>query len=164
MRESADRKHSQVLASVEHARFSTLAHSGKFCSRSLNLISISTKQKSFLPNVCRFCCFHLSQTHTSFPTPPPPPPKEHDIFFLPVLLDAHTNTPQIHKKKTVQDCVFFSFLAHSFIQHILLVCVARTNIYTCEHIHKARLKKQLQFLIKALLIPLCKTQLHECTQ
>lgn len=55
-------------------------------------------------------------------------------------------------------------MAHSFIQHILLVCVAHINIYTCERIHKARLKKQLQFLIKALLIPLCKTQLHKCTQ
>lgn len=73
------------------------------------------------------------------------------FFFLPVLLDAYTNTPQGKKKKKKQFktafFLFSSFLAlntaHSFIQHILLVCVAHINIYTCEHIHKARLKKTI---------------------
>lgn len=71
-----------------------------------------------------------------------------------------------------QDCIHFLFLffsnkAHSFNTYCRTVSLAQISAHaphTREHIHKARLKKQLLFLIKALLIPLCKTRLHKCTQ
>lgn len=72
------------------------------------------------------------------------------------------------EKNHFKTAIFFFLLAlntaHSFIQHILSVCAAH-KISTHVNISiKQGWKKQLQFLIKALLIPLCKTQLHECTQ
>lgn len=73
------------------------------------------------------------------------------------------------KKKHIISILYsFCIKQGTFIQGIFSVCLSRTNIHrrahTCKHIHRARLKKQLQFLIKALLIPLCKTQLHKYTQ
>lgn len=144
---------------------STLPHSQKFCRRSLNLISFSTTHKTFY-QMSADSAASISHKHFSEQTP------QKYFFSPPVLLHAHQSSTDTRGKKQFKTEVFSFFspflalnMAHSFIRHILLVCVARINIYTCEHIHKARLKKkQLQFLIKALLIPLCKTQLHKCTQ
>lgn len=72
------------------------------------------------------------------------------------------------KKHIILTLYSFCIKQGTFIQDIFSVCLSHTNIHshmhTCEHIHRERLKKQLQFLIKALLIPLCKTQLHKYTQ
>lgn len=57
------------------------------------------------------------------------------FFFLPVLLDAYTNTPQgKKKKKTVQDCVFlvfffFGFKHGTFIHSAHIVGLCRSHKY-----------------------------------
>lgn len=82
------------------------------------------------------------------------------LVFIPILL-------RYGREKNIlfQNCIHFPFTkAHSFNTYCQSVSPAQISTHTREHIHKARLKKQLQFLIKALLIPLCKTQLHKCTQ
>lgn len=132
---------------VEHpsssALSSTLPHSQKFCRRSLNLISFSTTHKTFY-QMSADSAASISHKHFSEQNPP----KKH-FFSPPVLLHAHQSSTDTRGKKQFKTEVVSFFpppflalnMAHSFIRHILLVCVARINIYTCEHIHKARLKK-----------------------
>lgn len=83
------------------------------------------------------------------------------LAFTPIVLRYGRGKKNI----LFQDCIHFAFnKAHSFTAYCQSVSLAQISTHTREHIHKARLKKQLQFLIKALLIPLCKTWLHKCTQ
>lgn len=60
-------------------------------------------------------------------------------------------------------CIHFA-LRHIHSRHFQPLTQLSTDTHMYEHIHRAGLKKQLQFLIKTLLIPLCKTQLHKYTQ